>query len=215
MSTNAAMNHMNVTNGRMARAPARAQRGLVLVTTLLLLLVVTLLAIAMFRSVGIENLIAGNVLDKQHALQAADAAQNYAEQWLSANAVTTVPIDCGLNPGATSALVICSKPLSTELAGGDVATVPWAIGGDPSVGYQYNPGQMLAITTDTTGNTKPTPNDVSGLPLAYVSFLGTDGTDVNAKDYLVDAWAYGGSVATVAVVQSTYQIRYKSLPPGP
>lgn len=194
---------------------ARAQRGLVLVTTLLLLLVVTLLAIAMFHSVGIENLIAGNVLDKQHALQAADAAQTYAEQWLYDNAVTTVPIDCGLDPGATSALVICSKPLSTQISGGEIATVPWAIGGDPSVGYQYNPGGDLAVTADTSGNTQPTPNDVSGLPHAYVAFLGTDGTDTNAKDYRVDAWSYGGSVATVAVVQSTYQIRYKSLPPGP
>ncbi len=47
------------------------QDGMVLVTTLLLLIVITLLALAMFRGAGLDNRIAGNVLDKQRALQAA------------------------------------------------------------------------------------------------------------------------------------------------
>ena len=196
---------------------ARAQRGMVLITTLLLLVVVTLLALAMFRSIGIENMIAGNVLDKQHALQGAEAAQTYAEQWLSNNAVTSVPIDCGLDPGATSSLVICSKPIVTQVSGGQVATVPWAIGSDPSVGYSYNPGNDLnAVTPAASGGSSPLPNDVFGqYPTAYVSLLGTDLTNANAVDYRVDAWSYGGAKATVAVVESTYQIRYTSKPPGP
>ena len=196
---------------------ARVQRGMVLITTLLLLIVVTLLALAMFRSVGIENMIAGNVLDKQHALQGAVAAQTNAEQWLSNNAVTSVPIDCGLDPGATSSLVICSKPLVTQVSGGEVSQVPWVIGTDPSVGYAYNPGNDLAATTPSaTGSASPQPNDVfAQYPTAYVSLLGTDLTNANAVDYRVDAWSYGGAKATVAVVESTYQIRYTSKPPGP
>ena len=59
------------------------QRGLVLVTTLLLLVVVTLLALGMFRSFGLDEKIAGNMRDKQLALQAAESAQNYAEYWLA------------------------------------------------------------------------------------------------------------------------------------
>ena len=196
---------------------ARVQRGMVLITTLLLLIVVTLLALAMFRSVGIENMIAGNVLDKQHALQGALAAQTYAEQWLSNNAVTSVPIDCGLDPGATSSLVICSKPLVTQVSGGEVSQVPWVIGTDTSVGYAYNPANDLdAITPSASGSAAPQPNAVfARYPTAYVSLLGTDLTNANAVDYRVDAWSYGGAKATVAVVESTYQIRYTSKPPGP
>src|SRR5205807_8509264 len=41
------------------------QRGMVLVTALLLLVVVTLLAVGMFRSFGLDEKIAGNVREKQ------------------------------------------------------------------------------------------------------------------------------------------------------
>ena len=59
------------------------QRGLVLVTSLLLLVVVTILAIGMFRSFGLDEKIAGNVREKQRALHAAEGAQAYAEWWVS------------------------------------------------------------------------------------------------------------------------------------
>ena len=61
----------------------KAQRGMVLVTSLLLLLVVTMLAISMFRSMGLDEKIAGNMRDKQRALNAAETAEQFAESWLS------------------------------------------------------------------------------------------------------------------------------------
>ncbi|HUE12144.1 MAG TPA: PilX N-terminal domain-containing pilus assembly protein, partial [Steroidobacteraceae bacterium] len=60
------------------------QRGMVLVTALLLLIVVTLLAVGMFRSFGLDEKIAGNVREKQRALNAAETAEEYAEFWLAA-----------------------------------------------------------------------------------------------------------------------------------
>ena len=63
-----------------------AQRGVVLVSSLLLLIVVTIIALSMFRSFGIQEKIAGNVREKQRALQAAESAQVYAEVWLTGNA---------------------------------------------------------------------------------------------------------------------------------
>src|SRR5271170_135399 len=70
------------------------QRGVVLVSSLLLLLVVTIMALSMFRSFGMQEKIAGNMREKQRALQAAESAQIYAEQWLITNAATSAPVVC-------------------------------------------------------------------------------------------------------------------------
>ena len=66
------------------------QRGLALVTALLLLIVVTIMALSMFRSFGIQERIAGNTRDKQRAINAAESAQQYAEYWLTSAATPTV-----------------------------------------------------------------------------------------------------------------------------
>src|ERR1700692_1127726 len=65
------------------------QRGLVLVTSLLLLVVVTLLAVGMFRSFGLDEKIAGNVREKQRAVSAAETAEQFAEYWLASGHATT------------------------------------------------------------------------------------------------------------------------------
>ena len=49
------------------RPTSTRQRGMVLVTSLLLLVVVTLLAVSMFRSFGLDEKIAGNLREKQRA----------------------------------------------------------------------------------------------------------------------------------------------------
>ena len=56
----------------------RLQCGMVLITSLLLLVVVTLLAVSMFRSFGIDEKIAGNIRDKQRATAAAESAVVFA-----------------------------------------------------------------------------------------------------------------------------------------
>ena len=183
---------------RRAHLP-RGSRGMVLITTLLLLLVVTILALAMFRGVGLENRIAGNTLDKQRALQGANSAQQYAEQWLISNIESVAPIDCSSDPQATALPVICNMPLVKQVAGGQVAVAPWYISGT-AVGFTYNPNNQLTISTTGGANT------FYGAPVAYIGELGEDATIANATDYIVDAWSYGGSQSTVAVVESVYQI---------
>ena len=63
-----------------------AQCGMVLISSLLLLIVVTIIALSMFRSFGIQEKIAGNMREKQRALSAAVSAQQFAERWLSTTA---------------------------------------------------------------------------------------------------------------------------------
>lgn len=191
------------------------QLGMVLITTLLLLVVVTLLALAMFRGVGLEQTIAGNTMEKQRALQAAVSAQQYAEQWLQTNIASSPAVDCSAQASSsTAAPTICTDILANSVDSGSVAKVPWTIGGG-NVGYTYNP-------VNTTTNANYFPVDPSGArdsyygaPIVYISQLGVDATLSNAVDYRIDAWSYGGNQTTVAVVESTYQIRYTSKPPGP
>jgi type IV pilus assembly protein PilX len=191
------------------------QAGMVLVTTMLLLVVVTLLALAMFRGAGLEERIAGNTMEKQRALQAAVSSQQYAEQWLVTNVQSSPPVDCsGTGSPSNSAPTICSNILTTSLDSGTLANVPWKVGGGV-VGYSYNPTNTTTTQNYFTINTSGGPNTYYAAPVLYVSELGQDGTLANAVDYSIDAWSYAGAQNTVAVVDSTYQIRYISKPPGP
>jgi type IV pilus assembly protein PilX len=183
--------------------PARTSRGMVLVTTILLLVVVTLLALAMLRGVGLETRIAGNVMDKQRALQAATSSEYYAEQWLVSNASPNSMTVCSSATFTTTASPeICSNTLALSTDALSAAVVPWNIGGSP-IGYSYNP----VVGTSNLFNTSGGANSYASAPTVYIADLGPDATYANTTDYQVDAWSYGGGTGTVAVVESTYQIR--------
>ncbi|MGA9368276.1 MAG: PilX N-terminal domain-containing pilus assembly protein [Steroidobacteraceae bacterium] len=184
--------------------PARSEHGMVLITTILLLVVVTLLALAMLRGVGLETRIAGNVMDKQRALQAATSSETYAEQWLVSNVGTNSLTVCSSATFTTTASPeICSNTLATSTDALSAAVVPWNIGGS-AIGYSYNPISGTSNLFSTSGGA----NSYAAAPTVYIADLGTDATYANAIDYQVDAWSYGGGTATIAVVESTYQIRY-------
>ena len=184
--------------------PVRSERGMVLITTILLLVVVTLLALAMLRGVGLETRIAGNVMDKQRAMQAATSSETYAEQWLVNNVGTNSLTVCSSATFTTTASPeICSNTLATSTDALSAAVVPWNIGGS-AIGYSYNPVSGTSNLFGTSGGA----NSYAAAPTVYIADLGTDATYANAIDYQVDAWSYGGGTATIAVVESTYQIRY-------
>lgn len=193
---------------------ARHDRGMVLITSLLLLVVVTLLALAMFHGVGLEYRIAGNNMDKQRSLQAAESAQQYGEQWLMANVpqdygaaeVWGIPCAAANFGSSVTAPLMCSNSLESTLSGGNVGSVPW--GGSSSLGVSYNPGGAL---TQTAGS----PTSISQYPVVYLSRLGYDLGTANSLDFTVDAWSYGGSSGTVSVVESVYRVTYIASPPGP
>ena len=102
-----------------------SQRGMVLVSSLLLLVVVTILAIGMFHSFGLDEKIAGNTREKQRALQAAVSAEQYAEWWLSiGNAVSNVT-GSGMVTAPTS-VQVCMNTLPSVLGGAaNIAVLPW------------------------------------------------------------------------------------------
>ena len=184
--------------GSRATAPVtRLQHGMALISGLLLLVVVTILAVSMFRSFGIQARIAGNTREKQRALHAAEDAQAYAEWFVSlpGGANATMGNSC-------NAVVTVNKPTdvsvcSTMLDDKTVTAGPWTSNGKP-VGFVYQPVGMSTTGSDAY----PQP------PMFYIGFINTI-PPVNGTQYFnyrIDATGSGGTSNTVAVVEGTYQV---------
>jgi type IV pilus assembly protein PilX len=179
-----------------------AQRGVVLISSLLLLIVVTIIALSLFRSFGVQEKIAGNMREKQRALQAAESAQIFAEIWLSNNG-TEPSVPCaGMLSGNIGQGQICANTLT--LLNIDVTSPPYMIAGVPA-GVTYLPTSMVTSSTTSVLNLlNPTYFDK---PAFYISDMGTSADpSVPGEIYQVDAYGYGGSGSTVAVVESTYAV---------
>jgi type IV pilus assembly protein PilX len=180
-----------------------AQRGMVLISSMLLLLVVTILALAIFRNYGMEEKIAGNEREKERALHAAESAQQYAEWWLSSGFGATTPILCTTMVAATTPAAgqVCANTLPTIVTNGNVANIPWQVSG-ANVGVTYAPPNMNLTTAGGV-------NTYYQTPVFYISYLGLTATSTTSNYqllYQVDAVGYGGSANAVAVVESTYYV---------
>jgi type IV pilus assembly protein PilX len=161
------------------------ERGMVLITSVLMLVVVTILAIALFRSFGIDEKIAGNMREKQRALQAAMTAEEYAESWVASSNVTA-PITCGTGPQVAYTVgQVCTAASGLT----NPTALPWP------TGVTYTPPTM---PTGTNGFANP--------PIYYVTSLGPSATGTGTV-YQIDAAGYGGSTNTVAVVESTFLVQ--------
>jgi type IV pilus assembly protein PilX len=85
-----------------------------LISALLLLLVTTALGIAMFRSFGLLEHIAGNTREKQRALHAAESARTYAEWWLSGNQGLNATTGKVCGGGIVNVPMICSNAITNS-----------------------------------------------------------------------------------------------------
>lgn len=193
-----------------ARSFRSQQRGMVLVTSLLLLAVVTILAIGLFHSYGLDEKIAGNTREKQRALQAAVSAEQYAEWWLS-NGLSVSNMTCS-GVVAYTAAQVCLNTLPAVVTGGsggatgNVAILPWTNSSGTAVGVTYLPPNM---TLAGANGLSPTSGTYWQTPMFYISYLGV-GTGANGGTgsvYQIDAVGYGGSPNTAAVVESTYIVQ--------
>jgi len=163
---------------------------MVLITALLLLLVVTILAVAMFRSFGLDEKIAGNMRDKQRAVSAAETAQQFAESWLQAGN-GSLPVTCS---GPVSATVqACSTALTS------FTSVPW------SMGATYTPPSPAPAMPLASSATSGGQGTYSQAPVFYITWLNST-LNPQANYYQIDAVGFGGSADTVAVVESTYVV---------
>jgi len=176
---------------------AAVQRGVALVSSLLLLIIITILALSMFRSFGTQEKIAGNLREKDRALHAAASAQQYGEWWLTqGNNAAIGAVTCAI--GTLNANLgqgqICNQTL--EQAGYTV-TQP----GTWAAQIQYVPPTMGVPGVAGTNGDPP----YFGAPAFYLTDLGVAG-DGAGEAYQIDAYGYGSTDGTVAVVESTYEV---------
>ena len=165
------------------------ERGMVLVSAMLLLLVMTILGAAMFRVFNLQERTAGNTREKQRALHAAESAQTYAESWLSAAAGANATTGATCN-SAMNTPVVCSNLMANP------AVLPW------TTQVSYTPPMLTVASPGVVNGYYAAPN-------FYISFLAatfdpTTGTQTNI--YQVDAQAYGGTTSAAAVVESKYAV---------
>jgi type IV pilus assembly protein PilX len=166
-----------------------------LVSSMLLLVVVTLLAIGMFRTLVAQEKIAGNLREKTRALHAAVTAQQYAEWWLTKDNHSAMPpvtcdgtvLNANLNQGQ-----ICSNRLTS-------VTNPPLLVGDAEAGVTINPGQAMTVTTRSGRDT------YYKTPRFYIADLGP-AADATGEVYQISAVGYGATASAVAVVESTYVV---------
>ena len=183
------------------RVTRHRQRGIALITAMLLLIVVTIMALSMFRSYGTQERLAGNTRDKQRAINAAIGAQQYAESLLASGAApATGTCPAGLLPSLTSAEV-CSAVLP------DFSKLPWTAGNTYT---QFTSNAINGVknvlsavgTNDTAGQSA----SYVQAPVFYITDLGPNKGTPAGEVYQVDALGYGGTANTVAVVESTFVI---------
>jgi type IV pilus assembly protein PilX len=176
------------------------QRGMVLITALLLLIVVTILAVGLFRSFGLDEKIAGNVREKHRAVNAAETAEEYAEWWLAnGNGGNGTGITCAPPLVAVAAAQVCSSAMATVNAAS--LPTPWQIG------VTYAAPASMAITP--TQGLSSGQNSYYYAPTFYISYLGPSPNGLGTV-YQIDAAGYAGSPDTAAVIESTYLVQQSS-----
>ena len=175
---------------------ARREGGMALITSLLLLLMITILALSMFRGFGSQEKIASNLREKARAVHAAESAQQYAEWWLlqgnnaaiGSGTCSAPLLNANLGQGE-----ICNQPLPSAV------DLPWNIG----VAYTLPNMNVTPANASLTVNVSNEPYYAA--PGFYIEDLGI-AADLAGEAYRIDAYGYGGSATTVAVVESTYEV---------
>jgi type IV pilus assembly protein PilX len=196
---------------QLQRKSSVSQRGVVLISSLLLLLVVTIMALSMFRSFGMQEKIAGNTREKQRALQAAESAQQYAEWWLANQsgaiyavsqgsaayadaACTAATIDVNLAQTPQICTAATSLAVITGVSTGTAAA--WPVGAR-NVGAAYAPPKMNYTTAGQ--------DFYQYRPHFYITDVGALATG-RGEAYQIDAYGYGLSNTAIAVVESTVAV---------
>lgn len=162
---------------------ASHQRGMVLITSLLLLVVVTILAVGMFRSFGIDEKIAGNSREKQLSFNAAESAEAYAEWWIGTGAAGNgiVPVACAAIPTVpATATQVCNNAQASTA----ITTLPWTVGNNYTLPTNSIAGSYALFQQ----------------PQFYI-YKFASGVGVGKSYYQIDALGYGGSPSATSIIE--------------
>ena len=173
------------------------QRGFALVTALLFLIILSILAVTMFGSSGMQGKIAGNTLEYQRAMQAAEYALRYGEWLLQQRGLTettcTQMVDLS---------VVGNQPMVCLNALANPTTLPWSAGLNLTpVGMTVRAGGGEVFTPGYTG---PTDVNYARQPSLYIYKVGPDPS--GNMMYQLSTVGYGGNSGTVSVLQAMVSV---------
>jgi type IV pilus assembly protein PilX len=181
------------------RAPGR-QHGFALVTSIVLLMIITILALGMFRGFATQEHVAGNLREKERAFHAAVSVEQYAEWWLlQPGSVSSGAVSCvaGTMSANANQGQICN--LTPSQAGYTVATPStWGF----YITYVPSGMSLSGGASATNGDT----TSYAAAPAFYIADVGASG-DGQGEAYQIDAYSYGSTTNTVAVVESVFEIQ--------
>ncbi len=174
------------------RVPAGSgQRGAILVTSMLLLIVLTVLGIAVMRMTNMQERMAGNTRDLNVALQSAEAALRDGEDRLSP-ARLPVKIRATSYPGCVFCEVNASLPVDATQYDWSTAQEYGAAGVQDIPGVAQDPRYLIA--------------DLGYVPDSLVQ--GFNDTATGRDFYQVTARSTGASGQANTVLQTTFPRRF-------
>ena len=173
-----------------------SQLGFVLIAALAMLAMLTMLAVGMFRGMGLEERITGNTREKQRAFFAAQGTLQNAENWLnSGNA--GVGGACPMSSPTNSPQICNQATTPSQLT---LATTDW----NCTFGTAYSMAQLVPAN-NCSGQLSSSGTAYMN-PQFTISYLGPDPAAPTAYLYQVTSLGYGGNQNAVAVVQSVYSV---------
>ena len=169
------------------------QKGFILFFVMIFLIIVSVLGISMFGGFIKNQMIAGNYREKDRAIDAAQAALDYSQNWLSANGNLydggwNTGVVCTANQAAITP-VVCSNPVTSAV------TEAWA-----ATSNSYTPPSM-------TVNAGGGQNSYATNTNYYLQYAGITGANPPAALYKVTSTAQGGNANASTVLESVYQVQ--------
>lgn len=183
------------------------QKGVVLISSLVLLLVMTLLGVSAMNTTTLQEKMAGNNLDRERAFQAAEAALRDAEQFLEDIPAIYIPLSSAVNDDCTNGL--CTKRENNagfdfDAAEGDAGWFEerWL---DDTLDV-WNTANKHRVYTTTLAGVSSSPKYIIEL-LSAVDCPGSATGASDCETYRITALTAGGTTNSRVMLQSTYRIR--------
>ena len=174
------------------RAPANLmhkQRGMTLIVGLIMVLLMTLVGMAAIRGSNMQELMAGNMRDRNLAFQAAEAALRDGEDLLTD---ATIPAFNGSKVGLYEAMDNASNTGFWDSYSWDSASVT------TSMGLEYVASQPRYVIEEVTSSATLS---ADGGAIDFAATLKTEDTVF----YRVTSRGEGGTDGAVVILQSTYK----------
>ncbi len=184
--------HMNQIS-RFRTPMQHSQRGAILVTSMLLLIVLTVLGVAMMRMTNMQERMAGNTRDLNLALQGAEAALRDGEDRLSPVRLTAHP------RASTTAGCLYCEATSLPIAIQDASQFDW------STAQEYG----VAGTQEIEGLDEDPRYVLADLGYVPDSMVGGMNDTLTGRDfYQITARSTGASGQANTVLQTTFPRRF-------